>query len=483
LHQFVISIVGPDTESAITDMRTAAGSCDLFELRLDRIRDADLPRLIEAAPKHVIATCRPVHEGGAFAGTDTERLSLLSQAGGLGARYIDIEFGSAAEFDPRGAKLIISYHNFSRVPDDIREIHQHVCGLKPAVAKLACSAKGAQDNMAMMRLNRGAPVPTAAFCMGKVGLPSRVLGRKYGARLTYAALEAASAAAPGQPTIALLADTYRARSVRSRTAVYGVLGNPALHSVGPVFHNGAFEALGKDAVYLPFETAEPDAFWSAFSGEVRGLSVTTPHKRKALEFVRKVSPEAQAVGAVNTLVRTRGGFNGFNTDIEGVRKPLIDRLGTLGGRTVLVLGAGGAAAAAVQAVISEGARASVSNRTEAKAEKLTERFDVEVIPWEERAGAKCDIVINATTVGLRGEEMELLPAEFFSPSMIAFDLVYHRGGTAFLRAASAAGAGTIDGIEMFIAQAVEQLRLWTGGDIPGPLVAELAMKVRKELSA
>ncbi len=481
MHQLVVSIVSPDTESAIADMRAAADKCDLLELRFDRIRDADPPRLIASAPKPVIATCRSIHAGGAFAGTENERLALLSQAGGLGARFVDIELDCAAGFDARGARLIVSYHSFSRVPPDIAEIHGRICALEPAIAKLACNAKGAQDNMAMLALNRGSSVPTAAFCMGGVGLPSRVLGRKYGARLTYAALDEVSPAAPGQPTVEQLRDTYRIGSVRSRTAVYGILGNPALHSVGPVFHNGAFEVLGKNAVYVPFETADPDAFWSAFSGEVRGLSVTTPFKRKVMEFVKKVSSDARAIGAANTLVKTRGGFTAHNTDFEGVRLPLLEKLGSLKGKSVLILGAGGAGAAALYAVIREGARALVCNRTEAKAEKLAGELGGKVVPWEERTQARCEVVINATTVGLRGEETPLLPGDFFSPGMTAFDLVYHRGGTAFLRAASEAGARTIDGIEMFVAQALGQLHLWTGSQILPEHVSSLAGRVRASL--
>jgi len=481
LHQFVISITGPDTESAIADMRAFASRCDLFELRLDRIRDADPPGLIAAAPKPVIATCRPQHVGGQFAGTEAERLSLLSQAGGLGAKYVDIELESAPGFDPRGAKLIVSHHDFSRVSENITEIRARINALEPAIAKLVCTAKGAEDNMAMLRLNRDSDVPTSAFCMGPAGLPSRVLGRKYGSRLTYAAFDAPGAAAPGQPTISLLENTYRVRSVVTRTAVYGILGNPALHSVGPVFHNGAFESLGLNAVYVPFETSDPDAFWQAFSPELKGLSVTTPFKRKALQLSKSISPEAKAAGAVNTLVRGRGGFNGHNTDIAGIRVPLAKRIGELRGLRVLVLGAGGAAMAAVYALTSEGAKVTIANRTETRAETLAARFEVQTLPWDERASVPCDIVINATTVGLRGEDNPLLPPEFFKPGISAFDLVYRAGGTAFLRTAAEAGANCIDGTEMFVAQAVEQLRLWTGKSLSPETVESLAARVRARL--
>ncbi len=482
MHKYVISVVSPDTESAIEDMRTAAPTCDLLELRLDCMRDADLPRLLSSAPKPVIATCRPVHEGGSFRGTEKERLTLLAQAARLGAKYVDIELESVPAFEPSEARLIISHHDFNSVPDNISEIHQRICALEPAVAKLACMAKGAQDNLKMLLLNRKSPVPTAAFCMGPIGLPSRVLGRKYGSCFTYASLDASSPAAPGQVSLAMLDDCYRIRRIRSRTAVYGILGNPALHSLGPAFHNAAFEALGRNAVYVPFETADADAFWSAFAGEIQGLSITTPFKRKALEFARKLSPEAQMSGAVNTLVRTRGGFAGYNTDIEGVRKPLLSRLGSLDGKRVLVLGAGGAAAAALYAVTSCGARAFVSNRTDSKAESLVFPLGATAVPWDGRSGLACDVVINATTVGLRGEDKELVPPEFFKPGMVAFDLVYHRGGTSFLSAAAEAGAATIDGVEMFLAQAVEQSRLWTGSELPPELLSELSKNIRESLA-
>lgn len=466
MHRFVVSIVGPDSGSAIADMRAVAGECDLIELRLDRIRDADLPRLLSGAPKPVIATCRPAHEGGGFTGTEDERLALLSQAVRYGAKYVDIELDSAAHFEPAGAKLIVSYHNFSGVPGDVAEIHARIRALKPAVAKLVCTAKGAQDNQVMLSLNRGSSVPTAAFCMGGVGLPSRVLARKYGACLTYASVGEGSSAGPGQPTIGLLRDTYRAHKVRSRTALYGLLGNPALHSVGPTFHNAVFGAMDKDAVYVPFETADADAFWSAFSSEVRGLSVTTPYKRKVIGFAKKVSREARAIGAVNTLVRTKGGFAGHNTDIAGVRDPLLARFASLEGKAVLVLGAGGAAGAAAYAARSAGANVTLANRTREKGETLAQRLGVAAVAWEGRAGVDCDIVINATSVGFRGEDDPLMPPGFFTPARSAFDLVYHRGGTAFLRAAAGAGACTIDGSEMFVAQAIGQLRLWTGKKPP-----------------
>ena len=121
--------------------------------------------------------------------------------------------------------------------------------------------------------------------------------------------------------------------------------------------------------------------------------------------------------------------------------------------------------------------------TESKAETLAGRIEARVVPWEERGQVSCDIVINATAVGLRGEGEPLLPAEFFSPSMTAFDLVYHKGGTAFLQTAAEAGAATIDGIDMFVAQALEQLRLWLGAAPEGEIVSELSAKVRGALSA
>jgi shikimate dehydrogenase len=251
------------------------------------------------------------------------------------------------------------------------------------------------------------------------------------------------------------------------SALAGVLGFPVRHSRSPAMMNAAFAELGLDWRYLHLPV--PPALFAdtvrALPGSgYRGANVTIPHKLAAHAIADELSEAATAIRAVNTLSFEGGRIAGDNTDAGG----LIDALGGARPATALVLGAGGAARAAVWALREAGAEVSVWNRTRARARALADEFGVGAA---ERPDAT-ELLVNATSVGLEPDaELEALP---LVDAATVVDLVYGTGPTAFARRAEARGARVVDGLDVLVHQGARSLERWTGRQAPVETMREAA---------
>ena len=250
---------------------------------------------------------------------------------------------------------------------------------------------------------------------------------------------------------------------------FGIIGHPLAHSLSPLLHNLGFRRLGLDAVYEAWPVAPEELrrqMRQVRCEPIFGMSVTIPHKRAVMDHLDRVSERAQAVGAVNTVHWDDGMLCGDNTDVLGVVAPLRD-LNPMP-QTALVLGAGGAARAAVVGFREVGVpRVVVAHRTPDKAQALAEEFSVEAVDWDARTDCGADLVCNATPLGMDGalRDRSPWPADGFSGTGTAYDLVYNPLVTRFLREAETAGWRTISGLDMFLAQGLAQFRIWTGEDM------------------
>lgn len=288
------------------------------------------------------------------------------------------------------------------------------------------------------------------------------------------------------------------------TELYGIIGYPLGHSQSPRVHNEAFRAAQLPKVYLAWPTppeALPALVDAVRALPIAGLSVTIPHKENIIPLLDAITPAAQEVGAVNTLFWRDGALCGHNTDKEGFMAPLRALgLGTQGqrqeqeqgqeleqGKTALVLGAGGAARAVLAGLQALGyTKIVLTNHNMPKAMALAHAFQVQVVPWEERASIAADIIVNATPLGMRGdrEDQSPYPAAAFHALAkskkrgqgLAYDLVYTPLHTRFLTEARAAGWDIQDGLSMFVAQANEQFRLWTGQSLDVQDIREILLK-------
>ncbi len=512
--------------------RAAEHGADLVEYRIDHFTDdlEGLTRLIDGSPLPCVVTCRPIWEGGFYDGEEQKRISVIEHVGlptaaGKSPTYIDVELAGyqvsanlrqkvglvvdhARQVRHITTGLILSSHDFKTRPVDLFQ-RVNAMGEAPAcrVAKVAWRARSLRDNIEAFELLEARPKPMIALCMGEEGLPSRVLAKKFGALLTFAAIDAETGTAPGQPTIREIKDLYRWDAINPETKVYGVIGWPVGHSMSPAIHNAGFDAVGHDGVYLPMPIPEAYEHFKATVGawldyaplDFKGASVTIPHKENLLKFVEERGGEieglAKLIGAANTLtVREDGSLYASNSDYAGALDAVcagldITREG-LKGKRIGVIGAGGAARAIVAGFAGHGATVVVYNRTLEKAQQLAEMFTADrlrglapgvdepgkvvAMPMEKLKDSCCEVFINCTPVGMypkvEGTPFEGLKDVIASGkakcTVAVFDTIYNPIETRLLKEAEEAGCVTIPGTEMFVRQAAAQFEGWTGKGAP-----------------
>jgi shikimate dehydrogenase len=256
--------------------------------------------------------------------------------------------------------------------------------------------------------------------------------------------------------------------IDAQTELYGVIGNPVRHSLSPLIHNSIFKKLGRNAVYLAFEVKNLEDTLRGIRGlEVKGVSVTTPFKTDVIPFLDKIEGVAKKIRAVNTIVNQRGKLIGYNTDCEGALGALEEKM-SLRGKRVVLLGAGGAARAIGFGLKGRGCQIIISNRSRKRGEGLSKELGCKYLPTSSlvRMGAgelEADVVINATSVGMVPRDGETpFQRKLLKEGMLVMDIVYQPLQTRLLREAKEKGCLTVNGLEMFIRQAVAQQEIWTG---------------------
>ncbi|MBI4569803.1 MAG: type I 3-dehydroquinate dehydratase [Planctomycetes bacterium] len=494
-----------------------ADDADLIEFRLDLMERPDPRALVSGCPLPVVLTNRARQEGGEFRGDRDERLRALLDAAAAGPAFVDVEHDIAASFlaeqpgrragcspapatataalapdtaagqvvvtpeNDAGAPpaVIVSYHNFLTTPDDLGGLLDRLAALGGDLVKFAVTPRRLADAIEVLRQSERLAAMgrrCAGIALGEVGLFTRVLAGKFGAALTYGAADAEAPGAPGQPPARELTRRYRAREVNPRTRVFAVIGDPVGQSASPAVHNALFRATGRDAVYVPLPAETFAAARLAIEGlPLEGASITMPYKEEALAaYAAGADPPARRVGAANTLYRPAAPSGATATreaEAEAVRAANTDAAGAMAAlgwpraRRALVLGAGGAARAVASALVDAGNDVTLWNRTASRAAQLAEAIGGECrcAPAGAPPVGPFDLVINATPVGMAPRTGEC-PADLsrFAGAPRVFDMVYRPPETRFLREAAARGWGTVSGAEMFVAQAAEQFRLWTG---------------------
>ena len=270
--------------------------------------------------------------------------------------------------------------------------------------------------------------------------------------------------------------------ISAKTTVAGIIGSPVSHSLSPAMHNAAFAALGLDWVYVPFPVSRErlaQGVAGLASLGVSGYNVTIPHKVAILPLLDRISPEAELAGAVNTVALRDGISTGYNTDGTGLLAALSGKLGfSAAGRSILVLGAGGAARSAVAALALAGAaRLDVANRSPDKARELV-RLLAGRLPGtplspepltrlaEPSYLGSFDLIVNTTSVGMAGDSFAALKLSGLKPGLAVYDMVYAPPVTPLLAQARACGIAWANGIGMLVAQGEAAFAIWTGVSAP-----------------
>jgi len=436
-------------------------------------------------------------------------------------------------------RLILSAHNFAAKFADIRKLYRDILSTFPAaIPKLIYTANHINDCFEAFDLLRQTSGERIIFCMGEAGLISRIIAKKLDSFVTFASLAEKSKTAPGQLTIQQLKRLYRYDCIDSDAELFGVIADPVGHSLSPAIHNACFADKGMNKLYLPLLVQGGQQEFDRFLDNVlsrrwlnfMGFSVTIPHKENALKYVQAnrgfVEPLAEKIGAVNTLVVARASspwghgqdgratgderrISAYNTDYAAALDAITSGMGIsragLDGLPVAIVGAGGVARAIVAGLSDAGAKIKIYNRTIERAEKLAAEFGCEFAGLDDLPNLDAKLLINCTSIGMKrtenrrqetedrrqktedggqkpapseveGTDYETpVPQEYLKNGMVVFDTVYNPAETLLLKQAKKAGAKTIDGLSMFVNQALAQFRLFTGTDANPELMRKTVM--------
>ena len=289
--------------------------------------------------------------------------------------------------------------------------------------------------------------------------------------------------------MALCPDAKTMTRIDASFKVCALLGFPAHHSMGPAIHNTAFEELKLPFVYVAHDVAPADLA-AAIAGTralgYRGLSITMPHKVTALDLVDEVDATARAIGCINTVVNDHGRLLGYNSDGQGALDALARAGIAIAGRRVLVLGSGGAARAVAMTVALHGRPAELEILGVVEDELALLRRDIgekSAVPARARklddatlaaAVERAEVLLHCTPVGMTPEtERTLVPRGLLRPELSVFDAVYNPRRTLLLKEAAALGCRVVEGMEMFLGQAMVQFELWTGQPAPAEAMRQV----------
>lgn len=287
--------------------------------------------------------------------------------------------------------------------------------------------------------------------------------------------------------------------INGRTRLIGLIGNPVEHTLSPVIHNGISDAMGMESVYVPFKVTTEglkDAIAGAYELNVLGMNVTVPHKNAVIEHIVEIDDAAKEIGAVNTLVRTKDkpGYKGYNTDMLGLRRQIVEDGIVLQGETVVILGAGGAAKAVVYMCLLEGAKKIyLLNRTVEKAMQIAENMN-QAFKEEQKvvAMAMADytsireeqlIVFQATSIGLapNNEDVVLEDMSFYQRVKVGVDLIYNPANTRFMQLVTEAGGKAYNALKMLLYQAVIAYELWHDVTIPQDIIEDVYVDLKRNV--
>lgn len=259
--------------------------------------------------------------------------------------------------------------------------------------------------------------------------------------------------------------------ITGKTKIIGIFGDPIEHTLSPLIHNEAFSYLGLDYCYVAFNVKKDklkEATEAIRALNIRGVNITVPHKETVIQYIDEVSDEAKNIGAVNTILNNEGILKGFNTDVNGFILSLKDEGISIKNKNFLILGAGGAAKAIVYGILKEGGKVYIYNRTPSKALAIKEKFKkfgfIEIVEMDKSVTEKIDVIVNATSLGLKKDDPMPLNPELIKPEHVYCDIVYPE--TPLMREAERIGCKVVGGIGMLLWQAAFAFKIWTEVEAP-----------------
>lgn len=481
----------PRRQEELQLLVAACAEADMIELRLDLLPDVDVRAVRILCERPCIATVRSQAEGGLGTLSDDETATVLQHAIDASVEYIDVEYTRAQTLLPQlhlsSTQLVLSHHTTERALPALRDLARAMLTVEADVYKLVFTATHPDDALTAQELHhifRAAGKRYIVHAMGKEGSLSRLLGAIHGNAWTYVATSETTVTAPGQLTLRDAYD-YDIPHKQQNAAVLGLLGWPTRYSKGRFLHNTllrrSFPNKPIPFLYVNFPTQDVPSFWQTWQNQLAGLSITLPHKECIVAHLDELSDEVQMSCICNTAVRWNGRWYGYNTDMMALHTLLEPHRSRLAEGTI-VAGTGGTARSAVAVLRALGiTNIFCTGRNEERGRQIAERFGITFLPENQCKKATFVAVIHTTPVGM-APQVETLPAiaTVLQPGMLVLDAVYNPPLTRLLSVARELGCTTISGVEMFLAQAAEQFRLFTGIAVGSEEVREVWEEIMRE---
>lgn len=459
-----------------------------IEWRLDFLQEIDLEaiaqiRLTIALP--VIFTLRKKSQGGYFCGNEYDRLTIIEKVIGCRPDYFDLEHDVPLEFVNKlqqknpGVALICSYHDFSATSGDLDSILDNMIADAFSYYKIVTFAQSTSDTLRMLQFvkRRANKIKLSGFCMGELGVPSRILAPVMGSVLHYACIAAVQGSAPGQLSVTTLIDTYQFLTLNEQTAVYALLGDPVSSSLGDIFHNGVFRDKHVNAVYVKLKISISELAECIIllrDLPFYGLSITMPLKEAILPHLDQVDQAVVAIGAANTIQVFHNKLIGSNTDGKGALDAVENTL-CVKGETIVILGAGGTAKAIAYEAKQRGAGIIIVNRTLQKAELLAKQFNGLAYGFDALSGMsnlQCSILISTIPVLDEKNSLMMLLVSTLTQVKVIMDCCYNTGQSPLVTLSDKLGCQYFDGQKMFVNQAKRQQAIWQS-DAPSLWVSNI----------
>ncbi|MFH1132055.1 MAG: type I 3-dehydroquinate dehydratase [Pseudomonadota bacterium] len=459
----MICITGQEkTVSSLQQRLLKYDKYPLQEVRLDlldRIDESVFPLL--RSPK-LIVTCRNKEQGGGFVGDESARFKILRRALEQKPGYLDVEFSAPKELRDNffahreSTRLIVSWHYFKTEKHSF-ELPLGLDKENADIFKVAVAVEDAAELGGILDLEFPPDRPVLRIGMGDAGVLSRVLYQRFGSPWTYVIPEKTQPVAPGQVSVSE-AEKWRVAKSAELTPL-GVVGGPqVMKSLGQRVYNRLFVSRELPFVYLPIVTNRPTSVLSVLKRlGFAGCSVTMPAKEELFAEVDNLVPPADKVRAVNTILFKDGAVVGLNTDVVAVKVLLSEQRGS----TVLVLGAGGAARAAVTALLSLDCKVTLASRNSKRASLLAEEFQVGFVTWEKRGDVSFNVLVNATPCGSDGVSTPM-PKNMDWQGKVVLDAVHVEDTTPLLRDVIDGGGHGMNGVSWWLNQGALQMEAFLG---------------------
>ncbi len=468
-----VVIKGPSLKQVYSQITRALPLADVLELRIDCFEEFSLDQLKQLqifASCPLIFTLRSPNQGGFYTKSKEQWLHEIAELASLKPKFLDLDSIVPLEFIRKIQKdyptitLILSFHDLKNTPSNLSQILESFPKLSNTIYKIATTSHSVIDSLRLLTFTQSIHLPVAVMAMGETGEISRILGPIVNSLVTYASLSEEEKTALGQVLAKTLNDIYHFHTLNRQTAIYGLIGNPLHKSIGHYLHNAIIERFRLNAVYvkMPITQEELPSFFSLIAQlPIRGLSVTRPLKEQVLSYLDEMDTSARMSGAVNTIQFKDNRLYGYNTDGKGAVQALEEK-GTVQGKQVVILGAGGAAKALIYELKCKGAYITILNRDRNKSEAIAQHFNcqgsgLEDLPAVYQQGY--DILVNCTPL-----ELPIDPT-WIIPHTLVMDMTTNPKETLLLKHAQQKKCSIVFGYQMFINQALQQISIWFDGQV------------------